>query len=378
MANSLSNILDKILARGLMTLREAAVMPRLVNIDYSSEAAQQGNTIDVPKPVAQAVSDVAASANPKAAADKQPGLVQIALDQWKTTDFYLTDKEMAEINRNRHFVPMQTAEAARALANTADLYIHSFYTGVYGFIGTAGVVPFSTVATATGARRVLNAQLAPMSERRVVVDPTAEDQALQLSAFSDLEKTGDQAVKIEGTIGRKFGLDFYMSQNVVTHTAGTIAGGEVTVGSTTAAGASAVEMAGGSTLGTVVVGDIFTIAGNSQSYTVKGAETITSAGVDVSISPGLAAVASSGSAISIKATHVVNLAFNRNAFALATRPLAAAVEGMPVVESTIVDNVTGLVLRIELVRQNKQTAFQFDMLYGAQLVRPEFAARIAG
>ncbi len=45
MANTLTNIVDKILARGLTTLREQAVMPRLVNIDYSNEAAQKGSTM---------------------------------------------------------------------------------------------------------------------------------------------------------------------------------------------------------------------------------------------------------------------------------------------------------------------------------------------
>ena len=41
MANTLTNIMDKILARGLMVLREAAVMPRLVNIDYANEAKER-------------------------------------------------------------------------------------------------------------------------------------------------------------------------------------------------------------------------------------------------------------------------------------------------------------------------------------------------
>ena len=42
------------------------------------------------------------------------------------------------------------------------------------------------------------------------------------------------------------------------------------------------------------------------------------------------------------------------------------------------DPVTGLVVRLEIVRQNKQTMWEFDMLYGMKLVRPEYAARLAG
>ena len=376
MANTITNILDKILAQGLVTLREAAVMPRLTNTDYQGEAANQGDTIDVPIPKAQVVSSVAATAANKAAGNVANPKLQISLDQWKTTDFHLTDKEMAEIDRNRHFIPMQTAEAARAIANTVDNFIHSKYTGIYGYVGTAAVVPFSTVATATGARKVLNNQLAPMSERRLVMDPDAEDQALQLAAYSDLEKTGDFAVKIEGEIGRKFGLDHFMSQNVNTHTGGT-ASASITVGSTTAIGVSTLMFKSGVGTKTVVLGDVFTIAGDTQTYVATSSANITSTGVNVTIDPALKVIASSTSAITMKATHVVNLAFQRGAFAYVTRPLAE--DGLnPNPTSVLVDNQTGLTMRLEVVRQNKQNAWQFDILYGARLVRPEFATRIAG
>jgi hypothetical protein len=379
MSNTLTNILDKILAQGLMTLREAAVMPRLTNTDYQGDAQSQGDTIDVPIPKAQVVSAVVASANPKAAASKTPGKVQIQLSEWNMTDFHLTDKEMVEIDRNRHFIPMQTQEAARAIANDVDVYIHNKYPAVYGFVGTAGSVPFSTVATTTGARKVLNNQLAPMAERRIVMNPDAEDQALQLSAYSDLEKTGDAAVKIEGEIGRKLGIDHFMSQNVQSHTAGTLVSAQVA--STTAAGSSTLGIAADASGGTIIVGDVFSIAGNTQTDVATTAHTLVSTvAQDVSIKPGLAAIATAADVIQIRASHVVNLAFNRGAFAYVTRPIEDAVGnltgGNPM--STLVDNETGLTMRLEVVRQNKQNAFQFDILYGAELVRPEFATRVAG
>ena len=50
--NTLTNIMPVILARALMTLRQRCFMPRLVNSDYSVDAAKKGTTIDVPVPVA--------------------------------------------------------------------------------------------------------------------------------------------------------------------------------------------------------------------------------------------------------------------------------------------------------------------------------------
>ena len=48
MSNALEAIAPKILARGMMHFRQKAIMPRLINSDFSAEAAQKGDTIDIP------------------------------------------------------------------------------------------------------------------------------------------------------------------------------------------------------------------------------------------------------------------------------------------------------------------------------------------
>jgi len=82
----------------------------------------------------------------------------------------------------------------------------------------------------------------------------------------------------------------------------------------------------------------------------------------------------------VEDTHVVNLAFHKDAFAYATRPLAASSMDMALGSRivTIQDPVTGVVLRLEVSRQHKQVVWEFDILWGAKLVRPELAVRIAG
>lgn len=380
MANSLTNILPKILAQGLMALREMAVLPRLVTTEYGDDAAMKGSTIDIPVSRAQTAANVTAAPTHSSATANTPGLVQVSLDQWKHTDFYLTDKEMVEVDRNRHFVPMQTSEAVKALANEMDSHIWRQYTGVYGYVGTAAVVPFSTVNTATDVRKTLNDQLAPLNDRRIVLDPTAEAGALSLAAFSNFEQTGDRAVKIEGELGRKFGMDFFMDQNISTHTAGTAA--SILVGSTTAVGVSALDINVGSTAsaGTLLLGDVFTIAGDSQTYVVTASANVSVTTSEVSIQPELKVIASSGAAITLKSTHTVNMAFHPQAFAFATRPLLSNTVdlsgGNTMMSAT--DPVTGLSLRLEIIRQAKQIAWDFDVLYGAKLVRPELCVRLAG
>ncbi|MGB0557561.1 MAG: P22 phage major capsid protein family protein, partial [Paracoccaceae bacterium] len=202
MANTVTNIMPKILARGLLALREQAIMPRVVNLDYSNEAAQRGDTIDVPIPSALTVAAVSPSNTPPAPADSSPTKVQISLDQWYEANFHMTDKEMVEVDRNDHFVPMQMSEAVKALANKINTTVHSAYTGVYGFAGTAGTTPFaSAVSAATDARKVLNQQLCPRTDRRMILDFDAEANALALDAFNNVNEVGGTGPKIDGEIG---------------------------------------------------------------------------------------------------------------------------------------------------------------------------------
>jgi hypothetical protein len=377
MPNSLSVLVPRLLARGLLALREQAVMPRLVSGDYGAQGAQRGTTIDIPVSNTFTATDVAPSITPASAQDSAPTQVQISLNQWKEATFFLTDKQRLEIVENDSFMPMNVSEAVRALANVMDGHIHSQYVDIYGYVGTAGTTPFSTISDVVNARAGLNRQLAPMNSRRLVINPDAEANALQIQALSDLERTGDADVKIEGMLGRKFGFDFFQSTNVRSHTAGTA--GSITVASTTAAGAATIDLIG-SVGGTLVVGDIFSVAGNTQTYVVTAAATLSGTKAAVSISPPLVAIASSGADVAKRASHVVNLAFQREAFAFVNRPLAGAGNGneLGTMISQLTDPVTGLTMRMEVSRQNRQERFAMDVLYGAKTIRPQFGVRVAG
>lgn len=403
MANTLTNIMPKILARGLMSLRTRCIMPRLVNGDYSTEAAMKGTTIDVPVPVAVGTTTVSPSNTLASPTDLTPGVVQISLDQWyQNNPIALSDKELVEIDENAHFLPMQLMEAIKALATVVNQHIMGKYKGtsrgVYGFLSnpTAGVGtildPFgsgttdtSGVNAATRAKKVLNQQLCPRRDRRGVLNFDAEAAALELAAFSNFEQTDDRAVKIEGEIGHKYGIDWVADDDVLDHTVGDAyeaSPADVTVKAAEPVGSTSIGLidAGG---GDINVGDIITIAGDSQTYVVCGAANYTlhaSNAVEVSILPALKVACSGSEVVTIKNSHAVNLVFHRDSFAFATRPLLANTIDMSLGSKmlTMQDPVTSLILRLEVSRQHKQTIWEFDLLWGADLVRPELAMRIAG
>lgn len=382
MANDFTQIVDKIFARGLMSLRENAIMPRLVNTNFDSEVAEQGDTIDVPIPSAASVSDVTPGPTPPSGGDSSPTKAQIQLNRWRKSDMHVTDKEAREIAQGAR--SLQLSEHLKALANDVDAFLMGLYTDIYGYSGGAGSAPFaSDLSDATAVRKVLNNQLAPMSDRRIVLSPDAEANALGIRAVQDASFRSDEENTLRtAAIGTLLGFDWFMDQNVVEHTVGSLSTTPTVNGAHTT-GVSTVSLSAGGT-GDINLnaGDLITFAGDTQVYAVTADADITNgSNGDVSIEPTLQVALSGGESVSldVSSNHNVNLAFHRDAFALAVRPLAPA-DGFTGGNEirTAADPVSGLSLSLEVSREHNRTKYQWSILYGAEIVRPALAARILG
>jgi hypothetical protein len=376
-ANTITYVLPKLLAQGLLALRQQAIMPRLVNRGYETIAGQKGSTISVPIPSAITAVEVTPAQVPIDTAAVSPTEVQVSLNQWWEAPFFLTDKDMMDCMEGT--IPMQASEAIKTIANKIDDLIFATYKGVYGWGGTAGTTPFaSDLAAFVAARKALNNQLAPMDPRNCVIDADAEANALLLRAFQDASFRGDTEGIINGQIGRKLGALWVVDQNVPYHTCGTVSTSWIIkAGTAHAVGLKTLTTTTGGTAA-MLEGDVITIAGDTQTYVLTAAASRSGAGdMTVYVEPGLKIALVGSEAITIKASHRVNLLFHRDAFAFASRPLAGADMGLGNFQSAV-DPVSGLVLRLEISREYKRTRFSYDILCGTKLVRRELAARIAG
>jgi len=379
MPNVLTAVIDKLLAAGLVALRQQAVMPRLVNRGYETMAGRKGTTIDIPIPSAITAIQVAPANVPPANTDSAPTSVSIPMSQWYEAPFYLTDKEFMEVVEG--FVPMQATEAIKSLANQVDIDLLTQANKFVGFAGTAGTTPFATDLTAyLQARKALNAQLAPMDNRAVVLNVDAEANAIGLRAFQDAAFRGDTGGIINGQIGYKLGATWVMDQNVRSFTPGTASGATTTAAGFAIGTTSIVAAAAGS--GTLLVGDVIKFAGDSNTYNVTTGLASAAAGGTFVIYPGLKqAIPASATAITVQGSgsaRVQNLVFHRDALALASRPLETQDPfGLGNFQSAV-DSVSGLVLRLEVTRQHKQTRLSYDILWGSQCIRPELGCVMAG
>lgn len=387
MSNTITNVLPKLLAQGLLALRQNAVMPQLVNRSYENLASQKGNVINIPIPSAIAARDVTPAVSFAANVDFNPTVAVVTLDTWKEAPFQLSDSDI--LNVMEGVVPMQASEAIKSLGNAVDQFLLGKHTGVYGLVGTPGTTPFNgSLNMAASAKKLLNIQLAPIDNRRAVIDPSAEANLLINSAVLNPYAPTSEATDgiIRGTIGTKLGFDWYMDQNVTTYTPGTgWASGFIASTVAGAVGDSTLNLINATASGTIKIGDIFQITGDTsaggspQQYVVTAAATASSTvAVAIAFKPTLKATAATGATlIVVSVAYTVNLAFHRDAFAWASRPLSdVSVVANHSMSAT--DPVTGVALRIEVSRQYKQTTFSYDILGGGALIRPELAVKIAG
>ncbi len=384
--NTLTNILPTIFARALLALRSKTVMPMLINTDYSDNAQAKGDVISINVPTAVTTGSVTPAETPPAPTATTPGVVTLTLSNWrKSSAFHLSDRDLKRAEVDKTFLPGQFSEALSALVDYVNATIFALYKGVYGYVGTAGVTPFAeatpVVDAATQARKILNRQKCPQGNRRVVLDFDAEAAALALPPFGNAEKIGDQGPVRSGELGHIYGMDWYADGQVPEHTTLAVGTPLVDDGAGIAKGVKLIHMDGLTTK--PEAGDVFTINRLSsldpskQTYVVTSSTVLAGSDTDISIEPGLTVALAAGddnSPITFVNTHRCNLAFHRDAFAFASRPLEDA-DGNSL---TLPDPQTGLVFRLERIREYKQTAYELDILFGVALVRREFACIIAG
>lgn len=363
-----TNILNTVAQMGLAVLRESIQLVKRTNREYERAlvGATPNSTVNIIVPAAiTAVAVSPAQIHPNNTAAVTPTKVAVTLDQWYRAAFDFTDKQAMQVDRG--IIPMQIQEAVRGLVNTIEANVWLNYKKAYGYAGLAGTTPFATdVSEFLTAEKVGNDQLMPGDRRFLLLDTAAN------ANWRGLRRNYDRNFD-------PIGVDTAWTQHVPTHTAGT-ASGATTDAAGYAVGIKTVTLASAGT-GTIVVGDVITFAGDTQTYVVTAGDTDVSNGGSVSFEPGLkVAITTATTAITVKASHVVNLYGHPNAIAFAMAPM---IGGLNVGagtrrESVAVDPDSGLGLRLTVFEGFYQTEWSFDALWGSAVPRPELLVRIAG
>lgn len=357
----------------IIQLEKNLGMAGRVHRGYDKSPQQKGSVISITRP-----STFTALAAPQTAQDIEAGEVQITLDQWYEVKFKLTDKELTFTTDkiiNDHIRP-----AAYAIADKIDQQLVAQYKNIPWYNVNSSPL---AVADITANRRILNVNNAPNDSRHLMLSPTQEEEALNLSAFSQHAGAGDAGVQTQmrGSLGMKYGYEVFMNQNVPTHTQGVAADATGALAAAATAGDSVISFDGVTAAGTFQAGDSFVIAGNSQRYVFTALATADGGGIvtNAAIFPALVQDYAENDVITINLVGgEQGIGFHRNAFALAMAPLSEAGGQLGARISTVTDPVSGLSLRSRMFYDGDTSSVfvSIDALWGIKTLDPNLAVRL--
>lgn len=204
-------ITPQIIAReALMVLRNNAVMARLVHRDYSNEfVAGVGDTITIRKPATFEAKEYDGSSI--TVQDATESKVDVKLDKFLDVSFAVSAKEMTLdiADFSEEFI----TPAMQAFADKIDGYLIALEKDVTGRVDHAdGSLGVSDIVD---TRKILTKNAVPLTNRSFVFGADAEADFLKTDLFVNASAVGDEGTALrEASLGRKYGMDFYVDQNV--------------------------------------------------------------------------------------------------------------------------------------------------------------------
>ena len=200
---------DIIAREALMVLRNNAVMANLVHRDYSNEfVSGVGDTVTIRKPATFTAKEFAGTIEVQDAAETG---VAVKMDKHLDVSFAVTAKQLSMDIKD--FSAQLLVPAMQAFADKVDQYLLGLKADVTATVSATDAVQDDVV----DARSKLTKAAAPLTDRRFVYGTDMEAKLLKTDLFVSAEKVGDEGTALrEASLGRKFGMDFYVDQNADT------------------------------------------------------------------------------------------------------------------------------------------------------------------
>lgn len=198
-------------ATALGALKANTVMAQLVRRDFDNEIATRGDTVNVTRRGTLSVSDKTANTAVTLQAPTNSN-IPVQLDRHKEVSFLVEDVASAKAVED---AVNYVEDAAIVIGETIDVDLLGLYTEAGSFVGSAA--DDLDVPIIVAARKALNDQKAPQRGRVLVIGSGPEASLLNKTEFTSSDFGGDvsRTAVIEANLGRKYGFDFFMDQQVI-------------------------------------------------------------------------------------------------------------------------------------------------------------------
>lgn len=378
MSNTLTGLIPTIYTALDIVSRELVGFIPAVARNTKADAAAKGQTVTAPVAPVAVTEDIVPGPSAPNTGDQNIGTVDVKITKAKMAPVKWNGEEQLALGPAGTYNTIladQFTQAFRALSNEVDSDLGALYYGTSRAVGTAGTTPFGIkedLSDAANARKVLEQNGSPTTNLQMVLDSDAiANMRGKQSVLFKVNEAGTEQLLREGVLGRLQGFNIHSSAGVKRAAAATAAG--YLVNGAKSEGDILIAIDTGT--GAIAAGQLVTFAGDDNQYVVAAATatTITLA------APGLRQDLADGVAITVVGGFTANMAFDRNAFLLASRTPAMP-EGGDTADDVmnVTDPVSGITFQIALYRQYRQVRYEVGLAWGVASIKPAHAVMLLG
>lgn len=319
--------------------------------------------------------------------------VNLVVDQTYTVGVDLGGLDLTLDQDRAKFDQVVAKPASLALAREVEQSLNAEYVNVANYVGTAGTTP-STFDNFYDPITALNILSVPMEGRTLMLGPAAEQKFKGLNATYNSDLIVNEAVRSHA-LGEWQGTNVLRNPYQPIHTAGTADANYVANGATQGGDGSIIVQTG---TGTLVVGDVISFA-NTNTWSLERNQTtaiVKDLVVDTAFPGGAGTISTAEnliadstnayrnvdqliadtSAMTLIASHAVNMCFHNTAFAGAVVPLAE-IPAAAIRFTRTFNNVS--LTYAEWYDGNVEKQFtKLMVLYGTKTVDRNAAVRLGG
>lgn len=378
MANTLTGLIPTIYTALDIVSREQVGFIPAVARNTKADAAAKDQTVTAPVAPVAVTEDIVPGPSAPNTGDQNIGTVDVKITKSKMAPVKWNGEEQLALGPAGTYNTIladQFTQAFRALSNEVDADLGALYYGTSRAVGTAGTTPFGVkedLTDAANARKVLEDNGSPTTNLQMVLGSSAiANLRGKQTVLFKVNESGTEQLLREGTLGRLEGFNIHNSAGVKRAPAATATGylvngakqeGEIIIAIDTGTGA-------------IVAGQVVTFDGDDNQYVVAAATstTITLA------APGLRQDLADNTEITVVGSFTANMAFDRNAFLLASRTPAMP-EGGDTADDVmnVTDPVSGITFQVALYRQYRQVRYEVGLAWGVASVKPAHAVMLLG
>jgi cytochrome c551/c552 len=376
MSNTLTTLAPTLFSAAKKVAAEPFGVVGAINTSFDDKGVAKGDNVSVDVAPTRAAADFTPGATTSTGDDSTGAKIDVTITKSRKVSWHLTGEQqrsLANATIDQDWVSQLVQQGMRTLRNECEVDAAvAVKVGASRAYGIAGTAPFATDLTAlTNARKILVDNGAPKADLQMVFDTTAGLNLRNLGVLQNAYQAGGDAERRSGEFLPQMGFRLSESAGIGLHTPGTGAGHLINNGAGYSIGSTALTVDTGT--GTILPGDVITIAGDANKYVVVSA---LAANVVTIGAPGLRKAAADNAAFSYTTAYTANLAFERNAVVGVLRP--PIMPPNPTIDQMLVSDDKGMTYLMLQIAQYGQLSWELHLAWGFKTINGEFSAIVLG